>query len=217
MLTFQDVEIAQSPADVVRPDRMALVVYDMQAGVLGQIEGADAIVGKVKQAIDAARGAGMRIVYMRHLSPTKTWTGAFQMRTALAWRNSTDPQAMQPWFLRDGPGFDIVPDLAPAPEDMILDKLTMSAFEGTPLALLLRDCGLTACALAGVATEIGIEPTVRHAADLGILPVVIRDACGGGHSAAAARAMESLAFMGDAMFTTVGEFEKLLGRPDGEA
>ena len=40
--------------------------------------------------------------------------------------------------------------------------------------------------------EIGIEPTVRHGADLGYIPVVVSDACGFGHCDAAARSIASL-------------------------
>ena len=72
----------------------------------------------------------------------------------------------------------IVPELAPAADEAVFEKLTMSAFEGTPLDTVLRDCGVTSVAIVGVALEIGIEPTARHAADLGYVPVVIRDACG---------------------------------------
>lgn len=45
-------------------------------------------------------------------------------------------------------------------------------------------------AIAGIATEIGIEPTVRHAADIGIIPVVVADACGAGHEEAGQRTRE---------------------------
>src|SRR5215471_12151665 len=41
-------------------------------------------------------------------------------------------------------------------------RVDESAFEGTPLAFALRDCGITAVTVVGVAMEIGIEPTVRH-------------------------------------------------------
>jgi nicotinamidase-related amidase len=82
----------------------------------------------------------------------------------------------------------------------------MSAFEGTPLAFALRDCGITAVAIAGIAMEIGIEPTARHAADLGIIPVVIADACGAGRADAAQRSCEALHFAGDAIMTDTGTF-----------
>ena len=53
---------------------------------------------------------------------------------------------------------------------------------------------MTAVAIAGIAMEVGIEPTARHAADLGFIPVIIADACGTGHENAAQRSLDSLAF-----------------------
>jgi nicotinamidase-related amidase len=58
--------------------------------------------------------------------------------------------------------------------------------------------------------EVGIEPTARHAADLGLIPVIIADACGAGHADAAKRSLESLAFAGDALITDTAAFCHLL-------
>lgn len=43
---------------------------------------------------------------------------------------------------------------------------------------MLRDRGITTLVLVGAVLEIGIEPTVRHAGDLGFLTVVVDDGCG---------------------------------------
>jgi hypothetical protein len=64
----------------------------------------------------------------------------------------------------------------------------------------------------GAATEIGIEPTVRHGADLGYIPIIVTDACGSGHKEAAERALASLRFTGDAYFTDVAEISEMLRR-----
>lgn len=141
--------------------------------------------------------------------------GAFSYRMAMAWQRTDDPEKVNPWFLRDSPGFAITPELAPRPSEAIFDKITMSALEGTPLSIALRDCGITAVALVGVAMEIGIEPTARHAADLGIVPVIIEDACGSGHAEAAQRSIESLKFAGDAVFTDSEAFSRALQRRRG--
>ena len=91
----------------------------------------------------------------------------------------------------------------PLPSEAIFDKISMSAFEGTPLDMALRDCGIDNFAIVGIAMEIGIEPTVRHGADLGYIPVVVKDACGFGHREAAERSIASLEFAGDALLTNV--------------
>jgi biuret amidohydrolase len=127
--------------------------------------------------------------------------GMFQYRMAMAWQRLDSPDKVNPWFLRDNPSFQIVPKLAPHPTEGIFDKLTMSAFEGAWFDFALRDCGINAFIVVGVAMEIGIEPTVRHGADLGYIPVVVTDACGSGDEEAARRSIESLKFAGDALIT----------------
>jgi nicotinamidase-related amidase len=141
--------------------------------------------------------------------------GAFCYRMSMAWQRTDDPETVNPWFLRDSPGFQITPELAPRQSEAIFDKLTMSALEGTPLSIALRDCGITSMALVGVAMEIGIEPTARHAADLGIVPVIIEDACGSGHAEAAQRSVEALKFAGDAVFTDTEAFARAIQHKRG--
>jgi nicotinamidase-related amidase len=138
--------------------------------------------------------------------------GAMQYRTAMAWQHMADPTDVKSWFLRNSPGFAILPELAPRSSEAVFDKITMSAFEGTPLPIALRDCGITSVVLAGVALEIGIEPTARHAADLGFVPILIEDACGAGNPEAAARSLATLRFLGDAIITDVGTFEDRTAR-----
>jgi nicotinamidase-related amidase len=200
------IPVQQSLQDVCDPSKLALLVYDMQIGIVSQLKGCGPVTARVAQVLDAARKAGVRVFFTRHMSLPRELMGAFQFRMAMAWQRVDDPAKVEPWFLRDSPGFAIVPELAPRPSEAIFDKLAMSAFEGTPLAMALRDCGITAVAIAGIATEIGIEPTARHAADLGIIPVVIADACGAGHEDAARRSLDALAFAGDAIITDTEAF-----------
>jgi nicotinamidase-related amidase len=86
----------------------------------------------------------------------------------------------------------------------------MSAFEGTPLAFALRDCDILSIAVIGIAMEIGIEPTVRHATDLGFVPIVLADACGAGHAEAGERCMETMRFVGEAVMSDVESFARAL-------
>ncbi len=212
MKTVNGVEIPARLEDICDPRRMALLVYDMQVGICSQVRGSDQIVKQTQRALAAARAAGMRIVFTQHLSLPTSWMGATQYRTAMAWQNKDDPAQVTPWFLRDAPGYAIVPELAPLADDAVFAKLAMSAFEGTPLAFALRDCSISALAITGIATEIGIEPTTRHATDLGFIPVLLADACGAGEAAAGERALETMRFMGETIISDVDSFVKLLNR-----
>lgn len=196
-------DIPQTLEDVCDPARLALVVYDMQVGIVNQIENGREIVEKVVQVLDAARAADIRVFFTRHMSLPKELMGVSQLRTAMAWQRVKSVDEVKPWFLRDSQGFALIPELKPLPSEAIFDKITMSAFEGTPLDIALRDCGINAFAIVGIAMEIGIEPTVRQGADLGYTPVVVKNACGFGHGDAAARSIASLEFAGDALLTSV--------------
>lgn len=212
METAYGLQIPQNLAETCHPARTALLVYDMQVGILGQIKDGPAILAKVKQLVASARAAGMRVFFMRHLSLPKEAAGISQLRMAMAWQRVSKVADVRPWFLRDAPGFQLAPELAPLPSEVIFDKITMSAFEGTPLDIALRDCGIHSFLIAGVATEIGIEPTVRHGADLGYIPIVVADACGAGHAEAAQRSLATMEFLGDAILTDLRTVTDLLGK-----
>jgi nicotinamidase-related amidase len=136
--------------------------------------------------------------------------GTTQLRTAMAWQRVDDPEKVESWFLRDTPGFQIAPALSPRADEAVFDKLAMSAFAGTPLEMALRDLGIRAFAIAGVALEIGIAPTVWHAVDLGLIPVVVTDACGGRDHAAMQRVLDDFRFGGDALITDIAAITPLL-------
>ena len=201
MKTVYELGIPETLEEVCDPNHVALLVYDMQVGILSQVKNPEQITLQVLNVLIAARKAKVRVFFSRHLSLPKELMGTFQFRMAMAWQRADSPEQVNPWFLRDAPGFQILPELQPHPTEGVFDKLTMSAFEGTWLDFALRDCGINAFIIVGVATEIGIEPTVRHGADLAYIPVLVTDACGAGNEEAAKRSIESLKFAGDALIT----------------
>lgn len=209
-------QIPGTVTDACDPASMAVIVYDMQAGVLQQLPDGPEAIKQVARVLAAARRGGYPVFFTRHLSLPPRLMGVMQLRTAMAWQRTTDPEQVESWFLRDSPGFQIVPELAPGPDEAVFDKLAMSAFEGTPLEMALRDLGIRSFAICGVALEIGIAPTVWHGADLALIPVVITDACGGRDQPAMRRVVEAMRFSGDAMLTDIGTITPLLaGTPDG--
>jgi len=205
--------IPETLEEVCDPARMALLVYDMQVGILGQIPDAAAVTANVARVLGTARDAGVRVLFSRHLSLPRELMGVFQLRMAMAWQRVRSVEDVHPWFLRGTPGLEILPEVAPLDREGVFDKITMSAFEGTWLDIALRDCAITAVAVVGVAMEVGIEPTVRHAADLGYIPVVVADACGAGNREAAERSLAGLRFTGDALLTDTDTLCRMLTAP----
>jgi nicotinamidase-related amidase len=71
---------------------------------------------------------------------------------------------------------DIVPELGPAPSDVVIMKRQWGAFYGTDLDLRLRRGGLDTIVLAGIATTYGVESTARFAYEYGYQQIFAEDA-----------------------------------------
>jgi len=209
---FMGVKIPTSMEETVTPETTALIVYDMQVGITPQIANGPEITRNVGRVLTAARNAGLRVFFTRHMSLPKEIMGAFQLRMAMAWQRVDSPEKVRPIFVRESPAFQIVPELSPRATEAIVDKIAMSAFEGTFLEMALRDCGIRSFIIVGIALEIGIDPTCRHAADLGFWPIIVKDACGFGNQEAAEHSIRSLQHMGDTTFTDVETTCQLLGK-----
>jgi biuret amidohydrolase len=202
---FNGLDIPETLEDALQPATSALVVYDMQVGILAQIADGDRVLDNVLRVLGAARAHGVRTVFLRHYFMPTALAGVYQLRQAKVWQRRERAADTVPLIPHGSPGFELAPELAPRESEAVMDKITMSAFEGTPLQIVLRDCGVRVCLLVGVALEVGIEPTARHAADLGFIPVVVPDACGAGDAAAGRRSLEALEFAGDAMIAGTDE------------
>jgi biuret amidohydrolase len=204
-------DIPQTLEDPCDPATMAVIIYDMQAGVLRQLpDGGAEAVQRVSRVLAAARAGGYLVFFTRHMPLPVRLMGTAQLRTAMAWQQADGPEQVKSWFLRDAPGLQIVADLSPPGDEAVFDKLAMSAFAGTPLEMALRDLGIRAIAIAGVALEIGIAPTVWHAVDLGLIPVVVTDACAGRDQPAMQRVLDDFRFSGDALLTDIKTITPLL-------
>lgn len=165
-------------SEVCTPPRCAVIIYDMQKGVVPQISAGPEIVVLCRKLLEAARAGGYRIFFTRHFFLPNAVAGVGQLRRAMVWQQKKRPEETTPFFLQGSPLWEIVPELAPREGKVIIDKVTMSAFEGTFLNLAMRDAQLDCFVIAGIALEVGIGPTVRHALDLNLCPVLVTDACG---------------------------------------
>jgi biuret amidohydrolase len=89
----------------------------------------------------------------------------------------------------------------------------MSCFESTYLNLALRDAHLDSFIIAGIALEVGIEPTLRHALDLNYCPVLADDACGSASIAVKERSIATLNYTGEVLVASTTEVVQPKERP----
>lgn len=178
MPELRGLTIPTNLAELCHPARTAVIIYDMQVGVVSQIEDGKAVTDRCVALVRKARQGGYPIYFTRHMWLPNSLAGVGQLRRAMIWQHTGDPASTVPPFTRGSEAWEIVPDLVPNQDECVVDKITMSAFEGTFLNIAMRDAKLEAFMIAGIALEVGISPTVRQGADLNYIPIVVSDACG---------------------------------------
>ncbi|PMB49051.1 isochorismatase [Fischerella thermalis CCMEE 5201] len=208
MQTAFGLDIPMTLEDVCNPRKMALLVYDMQVGIAEQLPDSPKFIQQVKAIINVARAHQMRVFFSRHTTLPNQIAGVSQLKGAMALQRVTHASEVKPNFLPDSAAHAIVPELSPLASEVAFDKLKMSAFVGSYLDLALRDARIEAVAIVGAVLEFGIEPTMRHAADLGYVPVLIRDACYSFSEENQARSLSNLQSVG--LITDVSTFNKTL-------
>ena len=152
----------------------ALIVWDMQLGIAGRAFNRQEIVPRIGVLLAQYRTRGLPVVFSQHTTPPLAWANPSMTRSMV--RRGVPPGAFR---LAPGvPEWEILPEVAPLPDELVLAKTTPSFFVGTPLEEMLRYRGVQTLVLTGVSTEAGIMGTARHAATLGFHPLVVEDAVG---------------------------------------
>jgi biuret amidohydrolase len=191
--------IPTKPTELCNPSRTALIVYDMQVGVVSQISEGKLVSECCAALVGSARKGGYSIYFTRHRWLPNRLAGVGQFRRAMIWQHADDPLKTAPPFVPGSPAWQIVPELTPKDDECVIDKITMSAFEGTFLNNAMRDAKLEAFIIAGIALEVGIAPTIRHGADLNYIPIVVTDACGSRTAEDKERVLAELAGTGEVL------------------
>ena len=202
--------VPQSLQDIVEPSRCALIMYDMQVGIVPQISSGLEVQTPCVTLVETARQSGMRIFHTRHFFLPTEASGVGQLRRAMVWQRKDEPQETKCFIPQGSPAFQIVPELEPREGEVVVDKITMSAFEGTFLNLAMRDAGIDSYLIAGIALEIGIEPTVRQSLDLNYIPVIVTDACGSKIEDLKQRSLASMHETGEVFMASTTEVAELL-------
>jgi nicotinamidase-related amidase len=192
-------------ADTCTPSKCALLIYDMEVGIVPQIAEGATIVAQCRRLLEAARDKGFRVFFLRHFFLPNQLAGVGQLRRSMTWQGLDDPLKIRPMMTQGSPACQIVPELAPREDEVVIDKITMSAFEGTFLNIAMRDAHLESFVVAGIALEIGIEPTVRQSLDLNYLPIVVTDACGSKTPELKERSLATLKDTGEILTFTTAE------------
>jgi len=156
----------------------AVLVIDAQNYMVGPVDpgdttrypsscgqaGRDAL-GACAELLDAARGAGLPVVYTRfHLRADGRDAGGYQRK-----RDLLDEPG---WLITGTPGAEIAGAVAPHDADLVIDKKKPSAFFGTPVAAHLTGLGVDTVIVVGGSTSNCVRATAVDAASLNYRVVI---------------------------------------------
>ncbi|MBA2703236.1 MAG: isochorismatase family protein [Blastocatellia bacterium] len=172
---------AKPEPTVIDTARTAVIVVDMQndfgakGGMLDHagvdISGIQKVIGPTAKVLDAARHAGIKIIYLKMgFRPDLSDLGAPDSPNRVrhlqfgVGKTMRTPDGREGRFLiRDTWNTDIVPELKPHRDDVIIYKHRFSGFYQTDLDARLKQLGITHLIITGCTTSVCVESTVRDA------------------------------------------------------
>ena len=167
--------------------RTALLVIDMQnafvsTGGMFDLSGKDMdyiaqTIAPNRNIIRAAREKGVKVVYAVHrISADMKETGPMS-RFSMTPERLKNPEIRNGSILEGTWGTEIIEELKPLEDEMVIVKRRFGAFSGTELDMMLRTFDIRYLIFTGVATNVCVETSLREASQLQYLPILISDAC----------------------------------------
>jgi nicotinamidase-related amidase len=153
-----------NPMIALNPHTTALVLIDLQNGILGRKLApisADELVARGKALAEKFRAAGAPVVLVNAVPKFDGPERQVDEPTPL-------PKTLPAGFADLPPGLSGLGDI-------LITKSTWGAFFMTDLSSELKNRGVSTIVLGGVATHIGVESTARQAWELGYELVIARD------------------------------------------
>ena len=174
------------------PEQTALIVIDMQnaytsIGGYLDLAGFDVsttqpVVQNIKKAVDAAHAANIQVIYFKngwddqYVEAGGRGSPNFHKSNALKTMRK-QPELQGKLLAKGGWDFELIDELQPLAQDIVIEKPRYSGIFNTALDSMLRARGIRNLVFVGIATNVCVESTLRDGFFLEYFGVALKDAC----------------------------------------
>jgi ureidoacrylate peracid hydrolase len=183
---------AEPEAIQLAPEHTALIVIDMQNAYTSKggyldLAGFDVsktkpVVENIKKAVDAAHASGIQVIYFKngwddqYVEAGGINSPNFHKSNALKTMRK-QPELQGKLLAKGGWDFELIDELKPLAQDIVIEKSRYSGFFNTALDSMLRSKGIRNLVFVGIATNVCVESTLRDGFFLEYFGVALDDAC----------------------------------------
>jgi ureidoacrylate peracid hydrolase len=171
--------------------KTAVIVVDMQNAFVKRggyfelagydLSGVEGIIAPCRKIVTAARQEGAKVIYFQmgfssDLSDRGPSNSPNNLKSKGLSLIKLRPEIKDKSYIYGTWGADIIEDLKPQTEDIVVKKQKYDGFIGTNLEIILRTFGIQYLIFVGTATNVCVESTLRHAFFLDYFPILVSDA-----------------------------------------
>lgn len=183
---------AEPEAIQLSAEQTALIVIDMQNAYTSKggyldLAGFDVsktkpVVENIKNAVDMAHAAGIQVIYFKngwddqYVEAGGINSPNFHKSNALKTMHKY-PELQGKLLAKGSWDFELIDELQPLVQDIVIEKPRYSGFFNTALDSMLRNKGIRNLVFVGIATNVCVESTLRDGFFLEYFGVVLADAC----------------------------------------
>ncbi len=183
---------AEPEAIQLAAEQTALIVIDMQNAYTSKggyldLAGFDVsttqpVVENIKKAVAAAHAAGIQVIYFKngwdeqYVEAGGVNSPNFHKSNALKTMRK-QPELQGKLLAKGGWDFELIDELQPLAQDIVIEKPRYSGFFNTALDSMLRSKGIRNLVFVGIATNVCVESTLRDGFFLEYFGIALSDAC----------------------------------------
>src|SRR5215471_3277364 len=136
----------------------------------------ETVVPNIQRLLEVFRADHLRVVYLT-LGPVLADGSDLSPTFRRRYRLEEQSLGFRVTYPQGTPGHRILDEIAPRPDELVINKTANSAFNASDIERVLRNLEVRTLIAAGVGTDVCVETTARDAVDRGFNCIIVEDAC----------------------------------------